>query len=153
MRTSTRTGTGSDTGTGTQACMGDGPAWGRLIAEPLTWWRLSGGGDDGVGGDVELASVWLSTILCARNMLRSLGKYRIHRLSVHHVHKSLCFACLFLELRKARIGKIPLSTTDQPIPYWAYGQSLRPTRVTTTLTSTSNQTSPECKHPGTCPFS
>ena len=57
----------------------------------------------------------------------------------------MCFACLLPELRKARIGKIPLSATDQLIPYWACGQSLRPTRVTTTLTSTSNQTSPECK--------
>ena len=41
---------------------------------------------------------------------------------------SVCASLVYFpELRKARIGKIPLSTTDQLIPYWACGQSLRGT--------------------------
>ena len=68
MRTGTLTCTGTDTDTGTQACMGDGQAWGPLIAEPLTWCRLSGGGNDVVGGDVVLCGFTVHDSLRAQSL-------------------------------------------------------------------------------------
>ena len=77
MRTSTLTCTGTDTDAGTQARMVDEQAWGRLIAEPLTWWQLSGGGDDSVCGDVALCGLTVHNSLRAQSVEKP-GKYRIH---------------------------------------------------------------------------